>query len=134
MQPIRMLLVDDNPIFLDSAARFLTADADLKVVGQATSGDEAVLQVMRLRPQVVVMDVAMPGISGLEITRRVKELQDAPFVVIATMHDHSEIRVAAQSCRADGFVAKSRFCTDLPPLVKALCGKTEAAMNCAPVA
>ena len=123
MLSISTLLVDDNTSFLDSATRFLEADEQVKIVGRAASGVEAIEQIARLRPDVVVMDVAMPGMSGLDAARRIKSSPHAPLVVISTMHDHPEIRSAATSAQADGFVPKTRLCDELVPLLKSLCGR-----------
>ena len=120
MPTITALLVDDNSIFLDSASRFLEADERIKIVGRALSGSEALTQVEQLRPDVVVMDVAMPGMNGLDATRHLKSVPDSPLVVIATMHDHDEMRAAVKEVQADGFVPKSRFCLELPGLIKNL--------------
>lgn len=120
MSTITTLLVDDSTVFLDSASRFLETDERVKIVGRAASGIEALNQVARLRPDVVVIDMAMPGMSGLDATRQIKAGPDAPLVVIATMHDHAEMRAAATSANADGFVPKSRFCLELLPLIKNL--------------
>ena len=62
----------------------------------------------------------MPGMSGLDATRRIKADLKAPLIVISTMHDHPEMRAAATEAEADGFVAKSRFCLELLPLIKNL--------------
>lgn len=120
MSTITALLVDDNSVFLDSASRFLETIAHIEIVGRAASGSEALQQVNRLRPDVVIMDVAMPGMNGLDATRHLKAGPDAPLIVIASMHDHAEMRAAATSAQADGFVAKSHFCRELPPLIKRL--------------
>ena len=120
MSIITTLLVDDNTTFLDSASRFLKTDGRIEVVGHATSGAEALNEVRRLRPDVVVMEVVMPDMNGLDAARHFKTEPGAPVVVIASMHDHPEMRAAATQANADGFVAKSSFCNDLLPLVKHL--------------
>lgn len=127
MSTITALLVDDNGVFLDSASRFLSGDARIQIVGRAASGVEALKQVESLRPDVVVMDAAMPEMSGLDATRALKSKADAPLVVIATMHDHDEMRAAAVQARADGFVPKSRFCLELLPLIKNLFDQKQTA-------
>ena len=120
MSIITALLVDDNSVFLDCASRFLQADERIEIVGHAASGIEAMQQVERLRPDVVVMDVAMQGMSGLDTARRLKAGPNSPLIVISTMHDHAEMREAATHAKADGFVAKSQFCRELLPLIKSL--------------
>jgi DNA-binding NarL/FixJ family response regulator len=120
MLPLRILLVDDSPIFLESATRFLAMDARLEIVGQVLSGGEALEQVPRLCPDLVLMDLAMPGINGLEATRQIKAQPSAPHVVILTLNDSNEYRAAAEAVGADGFVTKSEIGTALLPLIHSL--------------
>jgi two-component system chemotaxis response regulator CheY len=120
MPPIRILLVDDSPAFLESARRFLTGDPLFEIAGQALSGDEAITQVARLQPDLVLMDIAMPGMNGLEATRRLKAQPHPPAVVILTLYDNPEYRTAAQAAHADAFVAKSDFGSQLPALIHEL--------------
>ncbi|OUL36644.1 hypothetical protein BV372_06690 [Nostoc sp. T09] len=120
MPPLRILLVDDSLAFLESAARFLAMDRQLEIVGRALSGEEAVEQVPQLSPDLVVMDLAMPGINGLEATRQIKERSSAPYVVVLTLNDGSEYRTAALAVGADGFVTKSELGTALLPLIHSL--------------
>src|SRR5690606_7313376 len=86
----------------------------------ATSGQDALEEVARLRPDLVLMDVAMPGLNGLCATGRIKAQADAPRVVIVTLHDSLEDRAAALAAHADGFVAKAQFCQQLGPLISRL--------------
>lgn len=118
--PFRILVVDDSPAFLESATRFLSVDARLEIVGQALSGKEALEQVNLLHPDLVLMDLAMPGMNGLEATRLLKAQSQAPYVVLLTLYDNSEYRNAAVAVGADGFVAKSDFGVSLLPLLHAL--------------
>jgi DNA-binding NarL/FixJ family response regulator len=117
MNLIRTLLVDDSPEFLEAAGRFLASDPDIEVVGSALSGKEAIEQVALLNPDLILMDLAMPGINGLETTRRIKEETKAPRVIILTLHDNPEYRAASESVNADGFIAKSDFGAKLIPLI-----------------
>lgn len=120
MSPIQVLLVDDSPEFLESAARFLSADPHVRVVGRALSGRQALEQIVCLQPDVVLMDWAMPDIDGLEATRQIKKRLGAPYVVILTLHDNDEYRLAAQAAGADGYITKSEFGTELLPFVHRL--------------
>lgn len=113
MDYIRTLLVDDNPKFLDAASRFLISDPIIDVIATSLSGEEAIEQVRALNPDLVLMDIALPGISGLEATRRIKGLPDPPCVIILTLHDNEEYRNASQAVQADDFIAKSDFGNDL---------------------
>jgi DNA-binding NarL/FixJ family response regulator len=120
MEVIRTLLVDDSPEFLDAAGRFLASDPYIEIIGSALSGQEAIKQIDSLKPDLVLMDLAMPGINGLETTRRMKSGPGAPRVIILTLHDNPEYRSASESVQADGFIAKSDFGLELLPLIHLL--------------
>ena len=83
---IRVLLADDHPILRSGLRLLLGAEPDLEVVGEANNGVEAVEQTLSLRPDVVVMDIAMPGMSGLEATRKISQLETGAGVLILTVH------------------------------------------------
>ncbi len=118
----RIMIVDDNFEFLRSAARFLATDPRILVVGLALSGSEALLQVTRLRPDLVLMDIAMPQINGLEVTRSLKSRFNAPHIVILTHYDTIDYRNAAAAAGADGFIPKSEFGAEVLPLIHSLLG------------
>lgn len=118
MPPLRILLVDDSPEFLAAASHFLSLEPWLQVVGLARSGAEAIEQTGRLNPDVVLLDLRMPGMNGLEATRRLKALAHPPRVVILTLHDEPEYRAALTAARADGFVYKGHLETELFPLLQ----------------
>ncbi len=120
MTPIRILLVDDSLAFLESAIRFLGSDDRVEVVGQALSGREGLERVEQLRPDLVLMDLAMPEMNGLEATNLIKAQAKAPRVVMLTLNDSSEYRAAATAAGADDFVTKSEFATVLLPLIDSL--------------
>jgi DNA-binding NarL/FixJ family response regulator len=121
-------LVDDNPEFLEAAKRFITSEEQLKIIGTALSGQEAIEKVKELSPDLVLMDLAMPDVNGLEATRQIKRQSSAPHVVILTLHDTPEYREASEAVGADGFVPKSDFGVQLLPLVKALFEGVESAV------
>jgi len=118
--PRRILLVDDSEEFLDSATHFLTADPTIEIVGRASSGRGALEQVPVLKPDLVLMDLNMPEMNGLEATRRLKSQADGPRVIILTLHDNPEYRAAAEAVQADGFVAKTELGLQLLPLIQEL--------------
>lgn len=120
MKPIRLVLVDDAADFLRSACAFLERLPNVQVVGTATSGTEGVELAMRLAPDLVLMDMVMPGMSGFAATSFVKMRPKPPRVVIVTLHDYPEYRLAATAALADGFVSKSDFATGVPALIDAL--------------
>ncbi len=119
--PVRILLVDDSPEFLESAMSFLSGNSELKVVGSAASGHEALEQVQELEPDLVLMDLSMPGMGGIEATRCLKAEHDGALrIVILTLDDDSEYRSAATSAQADGLIKKSEFGTELLPMIEML--------------
>jgi DNA-binding NarL/FixJ family response regulator len=117
---IRVLLVDDEPDFLRSIRRFLEVDPYIEVVDSALSGREALEEIGRLQPDLVLMDIVMPGMSGLETTRRIKAQPGSPRVVLMTLYDDVAYRVEAEVIRADGFVSKTEAGVELLPFAHAL--------------
>jgi DNA-binding NarL/FixJ family response regulator len=120
MKPIRVLLVDDNVQFLRTASRLLAEDPHFMIVGAVQSGRAALEEVDGEPLDLVLMDLAMPEMNGLDVTRQIKRRTGAPCVVILTLHDNAEYRSAAQLAGADGFVGKSELATELGPLIRAL--------------
>ncbi len=114
------LLVDDSPSFLQSAARFLAGDKRIDIVGLALTGVEALEQYEKLQPELVLIDLNMPDMNGLEATRLLKSGPHPPRVVILTLHDTEEYRHAALEAHADGFISKADFGVQLIPLIESL--------------
>jgi CheY-like chemotaxis protein len=110
---VQVLVVDDSEEFLLGVCGWVTAQPGLRLAGTARSGDEALTAVERLHPDLVLMDVAMPGMDGLEATRRIKSRADAPLVVILTFHATQVARQEAWAAGADGFVAKADVSEEL---------------------
>lgn len=123
MQPVGTILVDDNPKFLEAAKRFLSSDPMIELIGTALSGKEAIDLVGDSQPDLVIVDLAMPGMGGLEVTRLVKsQFTPPPQVIILTLHDNEEYRSASEAAGCDGFIAKSDLGTHLIPQIHALFG------------
>jgi DNA-binding NarL/FixJ family response regulator len=118
--PLRVFLVDDNEPFLTALTNSLAADPRVAIVGCARSALQALMQVGRTQADVVVIDIAMPGLNGLEATRHLKALPNAPHVVVLTMEDNAEYRAAAVAAGADGFVTKAGCDDELPALFATL--------------
>jgi two-component system, NarL family, response regulator LiaR len=111
MRKTSVLLVDDNPLFIEHARALLSRESDIEVVGIASSGEEAIALVERLAPRVVLMDIAMPGMDGLETTRRLKALAHPPAVLMVTLHGDVAYRAAAAAAGAQGLLCKDDFAT-----------------------
>jgi DNA-binding NarL/FixJ family response regulator len=110
MAPIRILLVDDQLLFRESLNTFLNLQVEFEVVGQAADGQDALAQAAALQPQVVLMDVRMPGMDGVEATRRLHAGQPACRVIMLTTFDDDEYVFEALRNGAVGYLLK-----DSPP-------------------
>lgn len=127
MPDLTVLLVDDHEAFLNAAQRQLRSHAWLRILGRALNGREAVLRTEELRPQVVVMDLAMPEMGGLQATRLIKAQDEPPYVIIASHFDDAEHREHAARAGADAFIGKSDYARDLLPILERLAGAAPGA-------
>ena len=103
---IRVLLVDDQPLLRTGFRLILQSEPDLEVVGEAADGEVALAQVAALRPDVVLMDIRMPRMDGIEATRRLNRLEDPPSVLVLTTYDLDEHVVESLRAGASGFLLK----------------------------
>jgi DNA-binding NarL/FixJ family response regulator len=103
---IRVLLADDHQLVRTGFRAILESEDDIEVVGEAADGHQAVELSRRLRPEVILMDVEMPGMDGLEATRRVTA-EDGPSVLILTTFDRDDYLFAALQAGASGFLLKN---------------------------
>jgi DNA-binding NarL/FixJ family response regulator len=122
MEPITVLLVDDNPTFLRIVERFLQSHEGLCVVGTACNSQGALAQARALSPQVILLDLAMPGTNGLETVPQLRRALPDTRIIILTLLDVQGYRSAALSAGADGFVSKSALNLDLVPTIRQLVG------------
>lgn len=118
MKKITVLLVDDHDGFINAAMRHLRKLEWLEVVGRAGNGLEAIERSESLRPHVVLMDLAMPEMGGLQATRLIKTQDAPPFVVIASHFDDAEHRTHAMRAGADAFVSKLSYIQEVLPLLE----------------
>jgi len=120
MKTVRILIADDHEIVRHGVRAMLEAHADLEVCGESANGREAVAEVARLKPHLVVMDIAMPEMNGLEATRQI--LKDNPTieVLILTMHESEELVRNVLAAGARGYVLKSDVTESLLSAVRAL--------------
>jgi DNA-binding NarL/FixJ family response regulator len=103
---IRVLIADDHPLFRGGLRSLLESVDDLEVCGEATTGEEAVELARSASPDVVVMDLNMPDLGGIEATRRIVETADDVHVLVMTMHEDDEAVFAALRAGAHGYVLK----------------------------
>lgn len=111
---ITVLIVDDMPQVRQDLHLLLDLSGELAVVGEASSGGEAIAQAMASRPQVILMDLAMPGMDGFEATRQIKASLPNCRVIALTVHSYPEARQKAVEAGMDGFIEKG---TSLPEII-----------------
>lgn len=107
---IRLAIVDDDPLVRSALSLMLGGQADLEIVGEAVDGQEGLDLVESARPDVVLMDIRMPRVSGLEATQRLQERSDPARVIVLTTFDADDYVIGAVAAGADGFLLK-----DTPP-------------------
>ncbi|WP_376791259.1 response regulator [Thermoflexus sp.] len=105
-RPIRLLIVDDHTIVRQGLIALLEDEADLRVVGQAGSAQEALALMEACRPDVVLLDITLPDLSGLEVTRRIVQTWPGTRVLILTMHEEEAFFFEALRAGAAGYVLK----------------------------
>jgi two-component system response regulator NreC len=115
---VRLFLVDDHPIVRSGLRMLFQAEPDLEIVGEADGGAEAIVGVQRLRPDVVIMDVAMPGVNGIEATRRIKEIAPETAVLALTMHEDEQYFFEMLKAGASGYIPKRAAPDDLVAAVR----------------
>ncbi len=120
MKRLKILLVDDNLEFLEVAAHFLADHPGLEIVGLAPSGRAALELVAELSPDLVIMDMSMPVMNGLAVTRAIKARSVPPLVVMLTLHEGAELAALARAAGADDFLSKSEFGDWLLPMIQRL--------------
>ena len=96
-EPIRVILAEDHTLVREGTRRILEAAGDIVVIAEAADGNEAVAAAEHHRPDVAIIDIGMPGINGIEVTRRIKKTQPGVSVLILTVHDDDQFIFAVTS-------------------------------------
>ena len=120
LQPIRVLLADDHDLLRQGLTLLLGLQPEIQVVGEARTGREAVTQVEHLAPDVVVMDISMPDMDGLEACRTIRAQNPTTNVLILTMHDSEGYFLQALRAGAAGYVVKKAAPTELQAAISAV--------------
>ena len=120
MESIRLLIADDHTLFRDGLRAVLNSMADTEVVGEAATGDEAVAQASQLQPDVVLMDVQMPGVNGIEATRRIVRTNPHIGIIIVTMFEDDDSVFAAMRAGARGYVLKGADQAEMLRVIRAV--------------
>jgi two-component system response regulator NreC len=116
---IRILLADDHTVLRSGLRALLSAQADLEVAGEAADGGEALRLAQTLKPDVVVMDIGMPGVSGIDATARIRRELPSTKVLILSMHDDQGYLRQALRAGASGYVLKKAADTELLAAIRA---------------
>jgi DNA-binding NarL/FixJ family response regulator len=115
---LTVLLVDDHALVRRGFRRILEDDPEIEVVGEASDGEEAVRLAAKERPHVIVMDCAMPGMNGLEATRRILEARPDAAILMLSMHSEDTLVRQALDAGASGYILKNAIDLDLASAVK----------------
>lgn len=106
MSTIRILLTDDHTLFRQGIRTLLSAESDIEVVGEAANGSESVEQIQSLRPDIVLMDIGMTGLSSFEATRQIKKARPETKILFLTMYDDEDYLVECMEVGGSGYVLK----------------------------
>lgn len=120
MSAIRVVVVDDHTLVRRGIVSLLQAQPHLEVVGEASSGEEALRLIPTLHPDVVLMDIGMPGMDGLEVTRRLRAVAPKTKVLILTVHDREDYLFQALRAGAAGYILKGADVADLLSAVQSV--------------
>jgi DNA-binding NarL/FixJ family response regulator len=120
MNEIRILIADDHPLFRDGMHGLLDSVADTEVVGEATSGEEVVSQAAALQPDVILMDIKMPGMNGIAATREILTASPHIGILMVTMLEDDESVFAAMRAGARGYVLKGANQADILLAIRAV--------------
>ena len=114
----RILLAEDEPDFRQLVQEMLDAEPDIKVVAETSNGIDALCVTRELKPDLVLMDVRMPHINGIEATRLIKSVMPEIKVIMLTLFDEEEYREAAFASGASAYVLKKAIATELIPSIR----------------
>ena len=120
MDKIKILLVDDHAVMRDGIRALLAVYDDFEIVGEASEGKEAIDKAQELAPDVIVMDISMPGLEGLEATRRIMKKNQKAKILILTQHNNKEYTISAIKAGAVGFVPKRAVSSELVSAIRAV--------------
>ena len=116
---LRTLIIDDNLLFLDTLSELLGRFEGVRVVGVASNGQEGLRAASELVPDLVFVDLKMPGVGGFQVAARLRWQQPLTRVVVVSLHDDAEYRARAMEVGAERFVSKNDLFSELPHIIGA---------------
>jgi NarL family two-component system response regulator LiaR len=119
-EKLTVLIADDHPLVREALNRTLESEEDIEVVAEASDGEEAVKLASELKPSVVVMDIVMPKLNGIEATRKIKEIAPDTAILILTAYDDDEYVLGLLDAGAAGYLLKSARGRDLVGAIRAI--------------
>jgi DNA-binding NarL/FixJ family response regulator len=120
VRKVSVLLADDNSDILDHVRRMLEKNKSYEVVGAVMDGAAVLSEYSQLRPDVIVLDISMPGLSGIDAARELRDLGCSSKIIFLTVHEDSDYLNAAMSAGGSAYVVKARINTDLICAIKAV--------------
>ena len=120
-EPIRVVIADDHPVFLSGLRMLLDLISEVEVVGEARTGPEAIAEIYRLRPDLALIDVNMPGASGIEVTKTIAARRPGTSVVILSMLEDHDVLLAAVRAGARGYLVKGASSEDIRQAIGTVC-------------
>ena len=120
MDKLRILIVDDHAAVRERIRLLLDGQPDMEVVGEAAGGEEGVVRAVQLRPEVVLFDIAMPGMNGIEATRQIKRVLPDAHVLAVTMYDDEEFYFALVRAGGSGYIRKDAEPEELLRAIRAV--------------
>lgn len=118
MQSMKVLIADDQDEFRTSLAEFINKHEGFEVIGQATNGDEAITLTKILSPDLILMDISMPRLNGIDAARQIKEFAPAMKIVFITIHEEHTYRALVKLLHVHGYVCKSSLKQELPTVLQ----------------
>jgi DNA-binding NarL/FixJ family response regulator len=120
-EPIRVVIADDHPVFLSGLRMLLDLISEVEVVGEARTGPEAIAEIYRLRPDLALIDVNMPGASGIEVTKTIAARRPDTSIVILSMLEDHDVLLAAVRAGARGYLVKGASSEDIRQAIGTVC-------------
>jgi DNA-binding NarL/FixJ family response regulator len=120
MKKVKLLVADDHKIFRQGIKKLLEEESDLQVVGEAADGREAIKKATELKPDVILMDIAMANLNGLQATRQIKKVLPDTKVIMVTMHKNEEYVLQSFQAGASGYILKEGAVEELVSAIRTI--------------